>query len=324
MQGGHVPLPFSSPLTFVSSPTESEPILSHQLLTHLSGLRLKPGYHLFPGRDGWLIQRPDGAFVKLKVPQKIGAEIASALAGEEDPDSLRPETRSALERFRAAGMVESAPESCVEESTGEGVHGEGTTVPRLRVVLEGDGPITDALAQLLEAGGNLHRPGPSCSLLGLGQTPPEVCDLLISCAGWLPDEHWQRLDEWCGEHRIARHSCYREGNRFYLGPMWLPDDPATCRYADVRARRLAAASFPEGLEDLWQYLDSGRRAPAPQTSASTTAVIAGTLAADVLAWTEGRRPPSHGHQLAYEPATATWVRHPVLPVPRGLMTECQA
>ena len=122
---------------------------------------------------------------------------------------------------------------------------------------------------------------------------------------------------------MAWHGCHAEGDRFYLGPFWSPSDPVTPSYRDVRDRRLAADPHPDSLEAYWRYVDRGEGLPpVPWPDAGGVAVIAGTLASDLLAVARGERPPSHGHQLAYDPATGRWRRHPVLPVPRGLMTEC--
>lgn len=145
---------------------------------------------------------------------------------------------------------------------------------------------------------------------------------MVCCAGWLPDAHFQARDAWCAEQGVAWHGLYAEGSRFHLGPFWLPDDPSTVRYADARARRLAADAHPDGLEAYWSYLDSGLYVP-PFTppNPAEAALLAGALAADILAWSAGSTPPSHGHQLAYDRSGGHWRRHPVLPVPRGLMTE---
>ncbi|MEM6794232.1 MAG: hypothetical protein AAF725_09630, partial [Acidobacteriota bacterium] len=189
----------------------------------------------------------------------------------------------------------------------------------LAVSLVAEGPIAEALGEVLRSAG-LGEPNP----VAPGDLPASAddLDLVVACAGWLPDAAWQRLDAWCRSSGAAWHGCYAEGDSFYIGPYYSPSDPATPSYRDARDRRLAADAHPDGLEAYWRYLDLGEGVtPVVWPDAGSVAVIAGTLASDILAVARGERPPSHGHQLAYHPPTGAWRRHPVLPVPRGLMTE---
>lgn len=270
-------------------------------------LRLLPGHHLVPSSEEWLLYLPDGQVFRLKVDGEVMQRVADVLTGKESAGETSTAARDVLERIVARGYAEITAKTA-------------PATLELRVSVAGDGPIAEALHALLETTG-LPRP----YRLAAGELPdqPAAIDLTVTCAGWLPDAYWQSLDAWCREHEVAWHGCHAEGNRFYLGPYGSPADPATPSYRDVRDRRLAADSHPDSLEAYWRYVDRGEGLPpVPWPDAGGVAVIAGTLASDLLAVARGERPPSHGHQLAYDPATGTWRRHPVLPVPRGLMAEC--
>lgn len=283
---------------------------------------LAPGYHLLPSDRGWLLYRPDGLFAGLRVKPELPAAVVELLF-EESP-ALQPASEideSELEEFVQILLDQGVLETRAEApSTGT----DTSTRTVGPIAVEGEGPIATLLSRLLREGGLEVRTGsaapsssPADSLLQASL--PKV---LVCCAGWLPDTRFAARDAWCAEHGIAWHGMYAEGCRFHLGPFWLPDDPRTVRYADARARRLAADAHPDGLETYWRYLDAGRRVPPPrETSPAEAALVAGALADDLLAWADGRRAPSHGHQLALDRTDGTWRRHPVLPVPRGLMTE---
>ena len=272
--------------------------------------RLRRGYHLFEAAgDGWLLLEPDGTFVRLHLPPEQVAALAALLRGDEpaaDPAEALP---GLLALFAERGLL--------EDETAEAVF-----LATRRVVLLGEGPIATALAALLREAG-FADPLSSFALGDEGAIPAGT-ELVICCAGWLPDRAFSRVDDFCQRAGIARHFCHAEGDRFYLGPFCLPGDDQTAPYADVRARRLAAEVFPDGLEACWRYLESGQTPAVPWPDAGCVAMIAGALAADILAWAAGRQPPSRGDQLAFCPATLAWHRHPVLPVPRGLLTEAPA
>ncbi|HBL28779.1 MAG TPA: hypothetical protein DD490_18245, partial [Acidobacteria bacterium] len=64
--------------------------------------------------------------------------------------------------------------------------------------------------------------------------------------------------------------------RFHLGPLAIPG--RTAGYADVRARRLAAARHPAELEAWWRHLDGGRDVPAvPWPEPAALAALAAAL-----------------------------------------------
>lgn len=281
--------------------------------------RLAPGFHLIPSQDHWLLYRPDGRFARLKLDPKFPAAAARLLAGE-DIDSMGDEMEG-LEHLFDALLAQDAIEPNSKP--------EGDVPSRLahrsRVAIDGEGAVALYLMDLLRQEGFDVMQGLDVSrgLVEDSQAPSgEAPHLVVCCAGWLPDTRFGQRDAWCVEHGVAWHGVYGEGTSFYLGPFWLPDDARTVRYEDARARRLAADALPDGLEDYWRYLDAGHRVPdfEPPTAAEA-ARVAGALAQDISAWSAGQTPPSHGHQLAFDRSTGQWRRHPVLPVPRGLMTE---
>lgn len=283
-----------------------------------SSFRFSPGHHVFETADeGWLLYEPSGAFVRLRAP----ADALRALTAFVQDDAAAGEPDAAvsdlLTRFEARGVIErGVPRSrAVEPAPDAG------TARRARIT--GSGPIAAALDRLLETEDGLRADTTAIGGVAIDEMGLDDVDLVIDCAGWLPDTRWRARDEGCRERSIAWHGCYAEGGRFYLGPFFAPDDPSTASYRDVRARRLAAAPYPEGLEGYWRHVEEGQVVTAVDwPNAGGVARIAGALAADVIAWSRGETPPSHGHQLAFDPSTGRWTWHPVLPVPRGLMTEC--
>lgn len=281
--------------------------------SHWARYQLAPGFHLIPFQENWLLYRPDGRFARLKLDPSLPAAAIRLLAGE-DVRTLDVELEK-LEHLFNALLAQDAIQPKVS-----GVEVSPNPLPnRSRVAIDGQGIIVLYLVDFLRQGGLDVSQGVAADSQAPSSEPPDV---VVCCAGWLPDAHFQRLDGWCVERGVAWHGVYVEGHSYYLGPFWLPDDPRTVRYGDARSRRLAAEALPDGLEAYWQYLDGGHRVPNPEPPTSAeAALLAGALAHDILAWSAGQTPPSHGHQLAFDRSTGRWQRHPVLPVPRGLMTE---
>lgn len=266
--------------------------------------RLRAGHHLFLAEDGgWLLLQPDGVFVRLHLPATRVAAVADHLLAPEPAEEAEPAVAELLAIFAERGLL--APAG-----------GPAAILPQRRnIAIDGEGPVAAALFPLLAAEGLLP-----VALDPRGELPSGL-SLIASCAGWLPDLHWQAIAASCRERGIAWHGCHAEGERFYLGPCWLPGHPLTASYPDVRARRLAAEMHPDGLEAYWRYAEKGPTPPVPWPGAGAIAMLAGAMAADIAAWARGEDPPSLGFQLAFDAARLDWRRHPVLPVPRGLLTE---
>ncbi|MYW06353.1 hypothetical protein GT354_50365, partial [Streptomyces sp. SID3343] len=140
-------------------------------------------------------------------------------------------------------------------------------------------------------------------------------DAVVSCADHLPDRRRREVDGWCARHAVAWHRCHAEGTGYVVGPMTVPDH--TAGYTDVRGRRLAAAGSPDELAALWQHLDDPQvPLPAvPGPSAAAVALLSGMLAHDVLTWCATGLPAVPDHLLDIDPARATVVHRPLLPLP---------
>ena len=264
--------------------------------------RLKPGFLLFPGPDGgWCLHGPGERFIRLREePERIARlarHLSPAAANGVPAEPVTDDLRELLAAFRSYGLLD---ESGEEPDAMKSSH---------RVRVTGEGPVSAQVRELLA----VAAPGV------IAETGASDPDLLIACAGWLPDEAWCRLDEECLKRGIAWHRVYHEGLAIHLGPLSIPG--TTASYADARARRLAAAPFPDELEALWKYLDGDSPPPPPALSEAAAAVIAGLLAEDVLAFLAGRTVPSLGHAVEVDLVSLACRRHPVLPVPRGALTE---
>lgn len=268
---------------------------------------LRSGWHLFPSAEGtWMLVSPEERFIRLRIEPEKAERLALRLSGESALEGMDDDLHPLLATFAQQGLL--APEEELPADL-SGRH----------VLVRGAGPIAAAVGHLLETAGvgrvEQRRAGNPDLLEG-----SDLPHLIIACAGWLPDAEWRRLDAWCGERRIAWTGCFAEGLRFYLGPLAIPG--RTAGYADVRARRLAAAPFPAELEAWWRFLDQGRAIPpVPWPDAAGVAALAAALASDALAWLTGAPLPHEGEQLSFDPARWEWRRHPVLAVPRNLMLE---
>jgi hypothetical protein len=264
--------------------------------------RLKQGFVLFPGATGrWCLHGPGDRLIGLREEPGLIERLAQHLASFADtaPEQLR----DVLAAFRSYHLLaDSEPPTAAPLASG-------------RVAVAGTGAVAARLADLLREAGVV-----SVTALGESWPPASEPDLLIACAGWLPDARWRRIDAWCAERGIPWHRVYQEGTALHFGPLSIPD--VTAFYTDARARRLAAAAFPDELEALWQFLDGdGVVSPPPSLSAPASALAAALLAEDALALLCGRPAPSLGCAVELSLPSLVLSRHPVLPVPRGLLAE---
>jgi hypothetical protein len=268
---------------------------------------LRYGHHLFADSDGrWLLLTPDQQYIRLKLAPEHVEKLLPVFEGRQTPHDLleacADRTLAAIiERFGQQGFLEAVNETTSAAKTEH------------RVVIQGDNPLAEAIADLLNRAAIHHQ-----HIRNL-DTPPESPTLLVSCEGWLPDTRWQHLDRWCRKNQVIWHMAYAEQTRFYLGPLFVPGE--TAGYADVRARRRAAAPFHDELLACWRHLESDRAGPVRWPHAGAIAVMAGVLVSDTLAVLGGYPAPSAGYQLGFDPQTMLWQRHPILPLPTQLMTE---
>ncbi len=267
---------------------------------------IAPGHHLYRGPDQrWRYSAPDDMFVRVDGDDRLLETLqrlehtdrpdGSDQAGDAPPDG----DVESLDRMRTAlterGVLAGAEDPAAEPGRAW----------RVRVL--GRGPVADTLGRLL---GDADRTGD----MPCDETTVATCELLISCATWLPDRDWQQIDDWCRRHGTLWHRCHWEGTELVIGPLSVPG--VTASYRDTRGRRLAAAGLPDELLAHWAYLDSDAPTPAAPGDVTAAAVAAGLIAADVQAVRDGRPAPSAGHQLVFDPSSARLTRHPVLPLPR--------
>ncbi|MET7400300.1 hypothetical protein ABZS66_43120 [Dactylosporangium sp. NPDC005572] len=255
--------------------------------------RIASGAHLYPGPDGvWRYHLPGDEFVRITAPAELLAAAQRLLHGAAGPAPI-----DALEQLLAAfderGLLAPPP--------------AGRPQALATVWVDGDNPVAEQVARLLQADVRvLTGPADEGAVI--------AADLVVSCAGWLPDARWRQLDTWCREHGTPWHMSYGEGRRWYAGPLAVPG--STAGYSDVRARRLAACGVPDELRAHWAYLDSTTVAPpVPWPSPGAAALLAGLIVNDILAWRDTGAAAAAGVQIGFDPATGELTRHPVLPLP---------
>ncbi|MGW1209161.1 hypothetical protein ACWD5F_05950 [Streptomyces sp. NPDC002499] len=265
--------------------------------------RIAPGHHLYEGPDGsWRHSSPDGGFTRIRGPQEL-LTAAQRFAYGTDGERTDPALESEHGRALLSALTE----------RGTLAAGQQLLVPgALSFHVEGDNPISRAVVALL----------PPATRVTTGPVDEDIvrtADIVVCCAGWLPDAHWQRVDAWCALHSTAWHRCHAEGLRFVLGPMSVPG--RTVSYADTRGRLLAAADLPDELAAYWAHLDGDNLPPVPWPGAPAVAVLAGLLVEDVLRWHESGMPAGRDVQLVVDSANATVDRHRVLPLPVTIPAE---
>lgn len=261
--------------------------------------RWAPGTSFVPYGDDWLVHTPDEELLHLEADPESAGALHALVTGS----PARPQSEQAAELVTALtgyGAVDNAP------------------VPRRpRVGVTGGGPARAALERLLSAYGLPLR----AAAAERGELAEHAgLDVLVACGEVLPDNDWQRLDERCAAAGLPWHRIYREGRRWYTGPLTDPERGSP-GYRDLRLRRLAASGHPEQLLAYWRWAESGGR-PVPGRDGPAVEVAAALVVADLMAWARGADDiPALSAQTGIDPHTLAAVRHPVLPVPTGLMTE---
>jgi hypothetical protein len=262
--------------------------------TATSRLQLAPGTCLAPDVDGTLLLwTPDDAFLRVHgSPETLS--LFRAVAG----GSLTPER--ALEQAPDPDELVDLLESCRREGLLT-PHLEPAPLPSLRVGLLDTNPLAAATATVLESAG---------FMVASADEEPFSGDLVLSCAGYLPDDEWLALSDRCLQVGRAWHMVYAEGNRWYIGPLFVPG--VTASYRDVRLRRLSAADRPAELLRCWQWLATEPPPPA-WPDAAGCAILAGVIAQDILAWARGELVANVQHAVRLAPFALE--AHPVLPLP---------
>ncbi|MCK9921752.1 hypothetical protein MXD61_07590 [Frankia sp. AgPm24] len=276
---------------------------------------LAPGHHLYRGADGsWRYSAPGDVFVRIGGDDRLLTlvqGVEAGLSGVVVPAADRTAVSHVSAALTARGVLR-APDRVAAAQV----------PPVWKVWIEGDGPATerlvDLLVELLDSvdgapGRDANAVRVQCTVGALDEAVVAGSQVVVSCAQWLPDDRWRTLDRWCADHGTPWHGCYAEGDGFVVGPLSIPG--RTASYRDTRGRRLAAAALPDELRAHWAYLDSDAPRPAARFPRTAVAVLAGLLAADLLALAAGTIVPSEGHQLVVNPRAASINRHPVLPLP---------
>ena len=275
--------------------------MTHESAETLSAgrLRLADGYLLYPGRDGyWRLHGPGDTILRIQADPDLVARVNDILSGRASGPLASNESSSLqeiLEQFVAQGVVKRQVDSPPLRST---------------VLVLGASILAERVARLLkDSSAEVVREGPSgCAV-----------SAAVACADWLPDSHWLELDARFMQSGIPWHMCYYEAGRFFAGPLAIPGK--TPSYAECRARRLAAASYPEELLDIWAYLNTNPELPPPEHPSSVLSLIAGIMVTDVMRVLSGKEAVAASFQLEIDPESLQIIRHPVLRLPQGLMLE---
>jgi hypothetical protein len=276
----------------------------------MAAARLRNGYHLFPMTDGtWVLFGPRDNWTRLNADQARIEQLAQALrdaAGGAPVDFAALGVADMVAELDAAGML-----------AADGSPSNPALAPTTASVwLHGAAPLTDAVTGMLSALGVRTRNWPDPRALPDCAMPHDV---MLDIAPWQPLHRWQTLDRACRARQIAWYGCHHEGERVYAGPLLHAQAPLT--YEGVLARRFASADHPQELQAYFDYLEQGAGIPAPPSlTATATALLAGTISADILACLQGQIPDAMGWQYSIDIAGRHPQRHPILPVPRHLAT----
>lgn len=241
--------------------------------------------------DTWRYAAPGDVFVRISGDDRLlsllwESEVTGRILDETDQRDVQPLRAALTER----GVLTD----------------DSTTSPRESTVhIEGEGALCDHLVEIFGAD--------RCTVGVLDEDTVAAADIVVACGQWLPDQRWQQLDKWCTDHKTPWHRCYAEGTTIVVGPLFIPD--RTASYRDTRGRLLAAAPLPDELADFWEYLHSEPRLPPVMLTPATLSVVAGLLAADLVALASGTPVPSEGYQLVADMSSASVTKHRVLPLP---------
>jgi hypothetical protein len=271
---------------------------------------LAPGHHLYPADDGaWRYSAPYDRFVRVTGDPATLAVFQRLVHGgmEPDPESMAevdPDAFTQLSEMFAARELLDPAATAVLPTAPE----RADRATALVAIEGGDTPLGRAVTRLLEQATRVVQ-GP------VDEGAVHAADLVVSCAGWLPDTHWQELDRWCATHQTPWHRLHAEDVRFFLGPLTVPG--RTASYGDLRGRRLAASAVADELLRHWSYLDdpAQTRPQVPWPGDAGLAVLAGLAVHDVLTYLRTGAPAVVDAELEVDLASMTIAHHHVLPLP---------
>ncbi|WP_165938660.1 hypothetical protein [Parafrankia sp. BMG5.11] len=274
-------------------------------------MKLAEGHHLYEFPDGsWRVLGPGDAFLRVTGPSAVVAQLRERLSGT--PSEKAEPERPAADSGGGEGS-DAVLGQLVEALRGRGVVVDsgpsvGTRSGPSLLHVAGEGPVARLVADLAVGWAGRVQCGP------VDEAAVRGADVLVDCAGWLPDTHWRRVGRWCRQHATAWTRMHVEGLSLFTGPLTVPGRSAG--YEDVRGRRLAAAAAPEELLAHWSWLDAPASEPSavPWPGRGVVAVAAGLLLGEVERWWAHGQLPQVDVQVEVGPDGEVR-RHPVLPLP---------
>lgn len=260
---------------------------------------LADGHQLYPTPDGtWHYLTPDENAVTIGAPAEDLAELDNFLR-------------------RSSSLLGAGASEIADALVARGVlvvPGEVLEIPGpQRVLMDGIGPVVDACIALLS------RALPDLDVVSTtapDETDVASSDLVFSVADAPPHDEWSELDTWCRRNQTPWQRVHTELGEICIGPFF--DGIESASYRDVCGRRLAASRVPEHLQALWNHLAGSESRPL-ELSPTAAAMASALACSDVVAGAQGA-PPSHlHHQIRMNPRTLMMTRHPVLPLPGGVL-----
>lgn len=264
---------------------------------------LVPGHHLYAADDGaWRMALPRERFVRLTGDAATLTAFQRRVHGAAEQDDAHrdadPEALDQLEElFASQDLLHARP-----------VPAAGPALRTVHVEAAAGNPIGQVVAELLDGDAHVLR-GP------LDEDAVAAADVVISCAGWLPDRRWRELDRWCAAYGTAWHRVHAEDVRFFLGPLTVPG--STVGYEDLRGRRIAASGMADEVLRHWAYLEDPAQPtpPVPWPGAAGLAVLAGLVAHDVRTYLATGTPAVVDAEVEVDLASSRITHHRVLALP---------
>lgn len=276
----------------------------------------RPTTQVFGIDSGVVIHAGGDDFLTIDLPADEARELVAVLRGD-----LEVTACARLDPGLAADIAAELCEDGLLVADGPADGSEAQDARGHRIAVVGHGRVADAVRTLLGPRDRAESPGDTGDTAALelsGTDGARRFDLVIACAGWLPDAAWLEFDARCLADGVAWTRCWGDGSALFLGPTSVPGfGPG---YDDVRRRQLAATDSPELLLGLWRHWDQGQ-SPYPEPDHALAAVAAGHLVADLGDLIDlgdlGDRalPLGATHQREIDLATRRVDLHPILPTP---------